>query len=207
MKNNVNAEMQRIEAHIDGIAGFYDAFSVLGEWFFSKQRKEILRLAQGNVLEVGVGTGNSFKDYPSSKNIEAIDISREMLRRASEKARNYSGKIELRREDVHELPFKSETFDTVFTSLVFCTVADPIKGLREIRRVLKKGGKLLMLEHVRSKNETIGHLMDRANPFVAKYGIDNINRDTVGNLRKAGFKILQDKNVAYDIVKTIVAVK
>ncbi len=207
MKNNVNAEMRRIEAHIDGIARFYDTFNVLGEWFFSKQRKEILRLAQGNVLEVGVGTGNSFKDYPSGKSIEAIDISREMLRRASEKARNYSGKIELRQEDVHQLPFKSETFDTVFTSLVFCTVADPIRGLREIRRVLRKGGKLLMLEHVRSKNEIIGQVMDRVNPFVARYGIDNINRDTVGNLRKAGFKILQDKNVAYDIVKTIVAVK
>jgi len=130
-----------------------------------------------------------------------------MLRRANEKAKNYGGKIELRRENVHQLPFKSETFDTIFASLVFCTVADPMRGLQELRRVLKRGGRLLMLEHVRSKNRTLGYIMDRINPFVAKYGIDNVNRDTVESLRKAGFKILQDRNLAYDIVKAIIAVK
>lgn len=200
-------EIDRIEARIDRIAGFYDALNALGEWFFSKQRKEILRLVRGQILEVGVGTGNSFKDYPPSEHIVAIDISREMLRRASEKVRDYDGSIELRREDVHQLPFESETFDTVFTSLVFCTVTDPIRGLLEIRRVLKRGGRLLMLEHVRSKNPALGYIMDRINPSVAKYGIDNINRDTVENLRKAGFKMVQDKNLAYDIVKALVAVK
>lgn len=204
---NSSAERERIEARIDRIAGLYDALNAMGEWFFSKQRKEILRLVSGNILEVGVGTGSSFKDYSPSKRILAIDISREMLRRASEKARSYDGRIELRREDVHQLPFESETFDTVFTSLVFCTVADPVRGLREIRRVLKKDGRLFMLEHVRSKNRTLGYIMDRINPFVAKYGIDNINRDTVENLRKAGFKIVQDKNLAFDIVKALVAVK
>jgi len=95
----------------------------------------------------------------------------------------------------------------VFTSLVFYTVTDPIRGLREIRRVLKKDGKLLMLEHVRSKNGTLGYIMDRISLFIFKYGIDNINRDTVENLRKAGFKMVQDKNLAYDVVKAIVAVK
>jgi ubiquinone/menaquinone biosynthesis C-methylase UbiE len=204
---NLKTETERIEARIDRIAGFYDALNNMGEWFFSRQRKEILRQAEGRILEVGVGTGNSFKDYPPGKHIVAIDISREMLRRASEKARNYNGRIELRREDVHRLSFRSETFDTVFTSLVFCTVTDPIRGLREIRRVLKKDGKLLMLEHVRSKNGTLGYIMDRINLFIVKYGIDNINRDTVENLRKAGFKMVQDKNLAYDVVKAIVAVK
>ena len=148
-----------------------------------------------------------------SKTIRPVSIlwqstlAEKMLRRASEKARNYNGRIELRREDVHRLSFRSETFDAVFTSLVFYTVTDPIRGLREIRRVLKKDGKLLMLEHVRSKNGTLGYIMDRISLFIFKYGIDNINRDTVENLRKAGFKMVQDKNLAYDVVKAIVAVK
>jgi len=177
------------------------------ERFASKHRKEILRQARGNILEVGVGTGSSFKDYPPNERIVAVDISQQMLRRAEEKLRSYSGKIELRREDVQDLSFRDESFDTVFTSWVFCSVTDPVKGLTEVRRVLKKEGRLLMLEHVKSKNKVLGYLMDKINPLVAMLGVDNINRETVENLRKAGFKVEQEKNIAYDIVKAIVATK
>lgn len=200
-------EADAVAVRYNRVARFYDALSVFVEWFVSKQRKEILHQAGGNILEVGVGTGSSFKDYPPGKRILAVDISREMLRRAREKLKNYSGTVKLRREDVQNLPFEDETFDTVFSSLVFCSVQDPVRGLTELRRVLKKGGGLLMLEHVRSRGKTLGSLMDKLNPFVAKYGVDNINRDTVDNLRKAGFKVLQEKNLVYDVVKAIVAVK
>jgi len=108
---------------------------------------------------------------------------------------------------VQHLSFTSETFDTVFASWVFCSVADPAKSLAEVRRVLKKHGRLLLLEHVRSRGRVLGYLMDRLNPLVAKFGVDNINRDTVENLRKAGFKIQQERNLAYDVVKAIIAVK
>jgi ubiquinone/menaquinone biosynthesis C-methylase UbiE len=128
------------------------------------------------------------------------------LTRLSE-PKNYSGRIKLRREDVQNLPFEDEAFDTIFSSLVFCSVDDPIKGLAELRRVLKKGGQLVMLEHVRSKGKSLGSLMDKLNPLIAKYGVDNINRDTVENLRKVGFRIEQERNLAHDIVKAIVAVK
>jgi len=195
------------EVRFDRVARFYDAFNFFMERFASKHRKEILRQARGNILEVGVGTGSSFKDYPPNERIVAVDISQEMLRRAEEKLRSYSGKIKLRREDVQNLSFRDETFDTVFTSWVFCSVTDPVKGLTEVRRVLKKEGQLLMLEHVKSKNKVLGYLMDKINPLVARLGVDNINRETVENLRKAGFKIEQERNIAYDVVKAIVAVK
>jgi len=195
------------EVRFDRVARFYDAFNFFMERFASKHRKELLSQTKGRILEVGVGTGSSFRDYPLSKHIVAVDISKEMLRRAEEKLRDYSGKVELRREDVQNLSFKDEAFDTVFTSWVFCSVTDPLKGLSEVRRVLKKDGQLLMLEHVRSKNGVLGYLMDKLNPLVAKLGVDNINRDTVENLRKTGFKIQQEKNLAYDVVKAIVATK
>jgi len=191
----------------DRVARFYDAFNFLMERFASKHRKEILRQARGNIMEVGVGTGNSFKDYPPNERIVAIDISQEMLRRAEEKLKYYNGKLELRREDVQNLSFKDQTFDTIFTSWVFCSVTDPVKGLTEVRRVLKKDGQLLMLEHVKSKNKMLGYLMDKLNPLVVRLGIDNINRDTAKNLRNAGFKIKQERNIAYDIVKVIVATR
>jgi len=204
---NLASDKDVVEASYDRVARFYDSLNFLFEWFVSRHRKEILRQAKGKILEVGVGTGSSFKDYPLGKQIVAVDISKEMLRRAQKKARNYAGKINLRREDVQSLPFKDETFDTVFASLVFCSVTDPIKGLTELRRVLKKGGQLLMLEHVRSRGKRLGYLMDRINPLIAKYSVENINRDTVENLRKAGFKVKQERDLAYDVVKAIVAVK
>jgi len=195
------------EARFDRAARFYDTFNFFVERFASKERKEILHQARDNILEVGVGTGSSFKDYPPGKQIVAVDISKEMLRRAEEKLKNYNGKIELRREDVQNLSFKDETFDTVFTSWVFCSVTDPIKGSTEVARVLKKDGQLLLLEHVKSKNKTLGYLMDKLNPIVTRLGVGNINRDTVENLRKVGFKIKQERNIAYDVIKAIVATK
>jgi ubiquinone/menaquinone biosynthesis C-methylase UbiE len=119
----------------------------------------------------------------------------------------YRGSIKLRLEDVQRLSFRDETFDTVFTSWVFCSVTDPVKGLTELRRVLKKGGQLLMLEHVRSKGKRLGYLMDKINPLIARYGVDNISRDTVETLRLVGFKVKQERNLAHDVVKLIVAVK
>lgn len=195
------------EVRFDRVARFYDTFNFFVERFASKHRKEILRQARDNILEVGVGTGSSFKDYMPNERIVAVDISQEMLHRAEEKLKNYNGKIELRREDVQNLSFKDETFDTVFTSWVFCSVTDPVKGLTEVRRVLKKDGQLLMLEHVKSKNKMLGYLMDKLNPLAIRLGTGNINRDTVENLRKAGFKVKQERSLAYDVVKAIVAVK
>ena len=128
-----------------------------------------------------------------------------MLRIAEEKRKGYNGKIELQIEDVQYLPFKDEAFDTIFTSLVFCSVHNPVMGLCEVRRVLKKDGRLLMIEHVKSENKVIGYVMEKLNPLVAKF--DNINRETVNNLEMAGFKVKQEENLAYDIVKAIVASK
>jgi len=204
---NVTIKKDSAEVRFNRVARFYDAFNVFMEQFASKYRKEILRQARGSILEVGVGTGNSFKDYPSNEQIVAIDISREMLRRAEDKLKNYNGKIKLHREDVQNLSFSDETFDTIFASWVFCSVADPVKGLVEVRRVLKKDGQLLMLEHVKSKKMMLGYLMDKLNPLVTRFGVGNINRDTVENLKRAGFKIKQERNIAYDVVKAIVAVK
>lgn len=86
---------------------------------------------------------------------------------------------------------------------LFCSVPDPIKGLREIRRVCKKDGKIIMLEHVRSKNKILGPVMDLLNPLVVRIVGANINRDTVKNLKSAGLKVEVEKDLMMDIVKHI----
>lgn len=195
------------KASFDRVARFYDSFYFIVERFTSIHRRELLRRARGKILEIGLGTGSSFSDYPPRQQIMGVDTSQEMLRRAEQKRSNYKGKIELRKEDVQNLSFKDEAFDTVFSSWVFCSVTDPAKGLREVHRVLKKGGQLIMLEHVRSKNKMLGYLMDKLNPLASRLGVGNINRDTVQHLRQAGFKIEEKRNIAYDVVKAIVASK
>jgi ubiquinone/menaquinone biosynthesis C-methylase UbiE len=195
------------KASFDRVARFYDPFYFIAERFTSRHRRELLRRAKGRILEIGVGTGSSFKDYPARKQILGVDISQEMLRGAEQKRNNYDGQIELRKEDVQNLSFKDEAFDTVLSSWAFCSVTDPARGLSEVRRVLKKGGCLLMLEHVRSKNKMLGRLMDKLNPLVSRLGVGNMNRDTVQYLRQAGFKIEQEINISYDVVKAIVASK
>jgi len=205
--NNVAMKNLSAEVRFDWVARFYDTFNFFIERFASRHRKEILHQAKGNILEVGVGTGSSLRDYPPSEQIVAVDISKGMLRRAEEKLENYNGKIELCLGDLRNLPFKDETFDTVFSSWVFCSVTDPVKGLIEVCRVLKKEGKLLMLEHVKSENRTLGYLMDRSNPLAARLGVGDINRDTLANLRESGFKIKEERDLAYDVVKAIVAVR
>jgi len=195
------------ELRFDKVARFYDAVNSIVEPFSSRHRKRILSKVRGSILEIGVGTGCSFKDYPPGQSIVAVDISQGMLSRAEEKRRQYDGSIELRREDVQNLSFRDESFDTIFCSWVFCSVTDPIRGLSQLRRVLKKGGQLLMLEHVRTKNRILGYVMDGLKPLVARVGIDNTNRNTIEYLRKAGFKIEEERNIAYDMAKAIVAVK
>lgn len=90
--------------------------------------------------------------------------------------------------DVQNLEFADNSFDTVVTACVFCSVPDPILGLKEIRRVLKGDGLLVMLEHVRSKKEPIGKIMDILNPLVVGLYGANINRNTVENVKKPGLR-------------------
>ena len=107
--------------------------------------------------------------------------------------------------DAQHLDFLNGTFDTVVTVCTFCSVPKPIVGLREIYRVLKPGGQLLMFEHVRSQIGPLGLLMDLMTPLASRVG-PALNRDTVGNVQKAGFRLRRVENVYLDIVKTIEAV-
>ena len=108
--------------------------------------------------------------------------------------------------DAQQMAFPDNTFDTVVTSCVFCSVPDPLAGLREIRRVCKPQGRVVMLEHVRSGHPFIGPLMDVLNPIpLTIYGA-NINRNTVHNLRLAGFRNISVTDLWFDIVIKIIAV-
>jgi ubiquinone/menaquinone biosynthesis C-methylase UbiE len=169
-------------------------------------KRRLFAKMRGATLMVAAGTGNDFRFFPSGQSIIAIDISRKMLERAAQKAAAYQGSLELRQMDVTQLEFPDNTFDTLVTVCTFCSVPRPIAGLRELHRVLKSGGQILMFEHVRSRIGPLGIMLDLMTPLSRRLGPD-LNRDTVGNVQKAGFRIRREENVYLDIVRIIEAVK
>ncbi len=105
--------------------------------------------------------------------------------------------------DVQHLEFPDRTFDAVAATCVFCSVPDPVAGLRELKRVVRTGGDIWLMEHVRIDRPVIGTLMDLMNPMMVRMMGANINRQTVENVRRAGLQIVSVENLGGDLVKFI----
>ncbi len=194
----------KIKKRYDRASKFYDIIEMPMELMsLKKYRQEAFKDLTGNVLEVGVGTGKNILYYPDDINVTAIDFSEKMLHKAKEKAEKYNKKVKLILMDAQNMNFEDNTFDCVFTTCVFCSVPDPVKGLKEIKRVCKPNGKIIMIEHVRSENKVMGLLMDILNPVTLNLYGANINRKTVENVKKAGLNNIEVTDLMSDIVKKI----
>ena len=189
----------------DKAATLFDFMNSGIEFRYGEYKREWFSQAVGRTLLVAVGTGLDLQYFPQGSNVLGIDISWKMLERAKEKTENSMLNIKLVRTDAQMLGFTDNMFDTVATSCTFCSVPDPVKGLCEIRRVLKPGGKLLMFEHVRSDIFWMGPMMDLMTYVSRMFGPD-LNRRTGENIIKAGFKLVREINVYLDMVKLFEAV-
>jgi len=170
------------------------------------EKRRLFAKIQGRTLLVSVGTGNDLRYVPPDCNLIAIDISPRMIARARAKARRDGVSVRLVLTDAQRLAFADQTFDTVLTVCTFCSIPDPVQGLQELHRILKPGGRLLMFEHVRSKIGPLALILDFMTFLSRRFGPD-LNRDTVGNVLQAGFRLQREENVYLDIVKTIEAVR
>ncbi len=129
---------------------------------YRRWRKKLFEIAQGpRVLEVGIGTGKNLEYHKKEIQSFGIDLSEGMLSKAVSAAKER--RVDLIQMDVENLGFKDNTFDTVVASFVFCSVPDPVKGLQEMRRVLKPGGVALFIEHVLPENKPLRWLFSRFN--------------------------------------------
>lgn len=194
----------KIKQRYNRIARFYDILEFPMEHMFSGYRKKLLKETEGKTLEVGVGTGKNIPYYPDNVEVTGIDFSEKMIEKAEKKSGTRDN-VRVQVMDAEKMTFNDNIFDTVITSCVFCSVPDPVKGLQEIRRVCKTGGKILMLEHVRSNRKILGPVMDFLNPIPLNIVGANINRQTYQNLLKAGFdrKTIDVEYIWSDIVLMI----
>jgi ubiquinone/menaquinone biosynthesis C-methylase UbiE len=152
-------------------------------------RKEVTGKARGRVVEVGAGTGQNFRHYPSSVvELIATEPDPHMLRRAREKAAEAAVTIRLEQAPAERLPVEDRSVDTVVSTYVFCTVPDPRSALNEIKRILKPDGRFLFLEHVRAEDPRLAKWQDRLQRPWSFFGAGcHPNRDTAATIEGAGF--------------------
>ncbi|AKB54041.1 methyltransferase type 11 [Methanosarcina sp. A14] len=186
------------------IAPIYELIDLPLEFFFFREwRKEALSGLSGKILEVGVGTGRNLKYYPAGCRVIGIDKSERMLRRAQEKAESRKN-ITLYPMDAERLEFPDNSFDYVVITFVLCTIPDPVKALKEMRRVLKPSGELIALEHVHSDYPIVDFIEHLINPILFFLLGDHATRHTVKNIEKAGFTIKEAKKLAFkDVFRKI----
>lgn len=194
-----------IRRRYDRQARLYDLKNaVMERLVFADWRRSLWARVDGKqILELGVGTGANFPFYPRDARVTAVDFSEGMLAQASARAAREGIPVDLRLMDCQTLSFPDESFDSVVATWVFCSVPDPVRGLKEAGRVCRREGKIFLLEHVRS-DSWFGRVMDVLNPLVVRLTGANINRRTVENVIRAGLRLESVESYALGIVKLMV---
>ena len=184
------------------LAPKYEAISRFEQRFFPTLRAEALsRLpANARILEVGAGTGLNFVHYPPGASGVASEPNSEMLKLARDKEK--PSRVSLVQNRAEQLPFPDDSFEAAFATLVFCSVASPPAAFAELRRVVRGGGKIILLDHVRPGG-LLGPVFDVFNLFTVPLFDDHMNRRTSELAKVVGLEVVEVKRKAWGIVNLI----
>jgi phosphatidylethanolamine/phosphatidyl-N-methylethanolamine N-methyltransferase len=184
------------------LAPKYEAISRFEQRFFPTLRAEALSLLPTNarILEVGAGTGLNFIHYPAGASGVASEPNPEMLNLAREKQR--PPRVSLVQNCAEQLPFPDDSFEAAFATLVFCSVASPPAAFAELRRVVRGGGTIILLDHVRPGG-LLGPVFDVFNLFTVPLFDDHMNRRTAELARSAGLEVVEVKRKAWGIINLV----
>ena len=185
------------KARWDRLARHYGLVEYFSERHLRPWRKALWQRASGRIVEVGAGTGLNLPFYPAGVEVTACDISGAMLLKARERARERNIPVTFHEADLCNLPFSDGSFDTTAETFVFCSLADPAPCLREMGRVTKPGGQILLLDHVRIENPLIGPLMDWLNTASVRLAGEHINHRMDAFVRAAGLEIVESQRLGF----------
>jgi ubiquinone/menaquinone biosynthesis C-methylase UbiE len=204
----VKDETERVRHLYDRVADRYDTFIKFTEkLFFENGREWVCSQAQGDVLEVAIGTGRNLPYYPQDVRITGIDLSPGMLEVARERAEVLGREVALRVGDAQSLGFPDESFDTVVFTLALCTIPSERRAVAEAVRVLRPDGKLLLLEHVRSPHRSVRALQRVLEPLFVHLQADHLLREPLDYLQSAGLLVDRVERSRLGIVERAVAHK
>jgi len=186
-------------------ARLYDrAMSMITSSKLQKMREKVIAQSSGNVLEIGAGTGINFPLYSSSKVnvVFAIEPNIHHLQRAEAKRKQAKVPIHLYNAKAESLPFQDEKFDTIICMLVFCTIADPYRAIKEVERVAKSGANVLFLEHVKVDRPIIGTAQNLFNPLWKRMaGGCHLNRHTEKLIENSSLNNVESVSFYKDVFK------
>ena len=192
----------------DRMAGRYDRQISLWEHIlFGDGRSWVCSQATGQVLEIAIGTGRNLPFYPTGVVLTGIELSPEMLKLAVERSRHAGVAADLQEGDAQELHFADSTFDTVVVTLALCSIPDDAAAVREAYRVLKPGGRFLLLEHVASPSRAVRAIQWLLERITLPLEGDHQTREPLRHLEASGFEIEKLERSKLGIVERVVAGK
>lgn len=201
-------DTQRVRRRYDAMAGRYDDLIAFAErLLFEGGREWVCSRAHGDVLEIAAGTGRNLPFYGSDARLTAIELSPAMLEISRRRAETLGREADLRLGDAQDLPFPEESFDAVVCTLGLCTVPSPGLAVREAARVLKPGGRLLLLEHVRSPLLPVRALQTLLNPITVLVESDHLLREPLRHVEAEGLVVEALERSKWGIVERLAARK
>lgn len=205
---NMTDSLERVRRiYNESAAGYDRKIQIPERLLFGSGRQWATSLAAGRTLEVAAGTGRNLPHYDRHVALTAIDLSDQMLALARQRAATLGRDVDFHVADAQALPFDETSFDTVVATLALCSIPDDAEGVVEMARVLKRGGRLVLLEHVRSPLVAVRAAQRALQPLFLRLEADHLLREPERRVQEAGLIVEHCERSKLGLVLRLVARK
>lgn len=206
MDERVATETERVRRVQDKEAPRYDRqMGFFERVLFGGGREWACSQVRGDVLEIAIGTGRNLPYYPDGVQLTGVELSAEMLAIGRQRAAELGRDVDMRIGDAQQLEFADQSFDTVVITFALCTIPDNRAATGEALRVLRPGGRLVLLEHVRSPSLPVRAVQRLLDPLSVRFGADHLVREPLDYLADVGFEIDSVQRLKAGIVERLIA--